>query len=660
MSSKEGNVISQTIEEANELRARLGLPLLRESNDSEVNARENNRARIEEEEKKRKRKELADQIEHSRGNKRPKGKGLAEGKDEDLAVWLARQKKKTEALPSKRKPDNERKQETYSAENLVGMKVAHDFDELGSETVLILKDRSITDKDDGEDELVNQGLLDAEHGRKNIQTRKGAKAYNAYEAFERDQMGLEKKMLTQYDEIDGPVGFTIQSGGKVDPAELEAKKQSVGLDLKGTVSLEYEKNKEIADFYTQDEVLAFRRKPKKKSSKKKKMVIDWDDVEEDTGVVEEERPKFGFSNKQVGIDNVNFVDDDELHQTLAKLRNKNNRKVLSNPEALAQRIQDQQDSEPEMDLDGGLVISEISEFVQNIQTQQEDDLPLDEPSKSPIHEEPNEAVKEIEMDTGENMENTTEGALPTKSDVSFLEEEPLVSQGLAATLKLLSRKGDLESGTQEQRTREHIINERLKWSKLQSQADRIERNKLSEKKLAELAAKKFENYRPDIDLTYRDEMGRELTAKQAYRELSHKFHGKLPGKAKKEKQLRKIAEEMRMKRMDTSDTPLKSVEAFSEKSKQLGVAYVEVPANAPLYESFNDRAEVLHPKISQSVEKSEKKRSAGEKVSVPKQETGQQADKMIPVQVIDTEPVNRTKITFGLTKGKNLAKVKKL
>lgn len=46
-------------------------------------------------------------------------------------------------------------------------------------------------------------------------------------------------------------------------------------------------------------------------------------------------------------------------------------------------------------------------------------------------------------------------------------------------------------------------------------------------------------YRPIVKLEYIDDNGRMLNEKEAFRYLSHKFHGKGPGKNKIEKRLKK-------------------------------------------------------------------------------------------------------------------------
>lgn len=48
-----------------------------------------------------------------------------------------------------------------------------------------------------------------------------------------------------------------------------------------------------------------------------------------------------------------------------------------------------------------------------------------------------------------------------------------------------------------------------------------------------------DNFKPNIKLEYIDDNGRILNLKEAFRYLSHKFHGKGPGKNKIEKRLKK-------------------------------------------------------------------------------------------------------------------------
>jgi U4/U6.U5 tri-snRNP-associated protein 1 len=55
--------------------------------------------------------------------------------------------------------------------------------------------------------------------------------------------------------------------------------------------------------------------------------------------------------------------------------------------------------------------------------------------------------------------------------------------------------------------------------------------------------KEKDNYRPEVNIEYADEQGRRMNEKEAFRFLSHRFHGKGSGKKKIEKRAKKIMEE---------------------------------------------------------------------------------------------------------------------
>lgn len=64
--------------------------------------------------------------------------------------------------------------------------------------------------------------------------------------------------------------------------------------------------------------------------------------------------------------------------------------------------------------------------------------------------------------------------------------------------------------------------------------------------MAKESMEAYRHYKPDVEIKYNDEFGRELTQKEAWKALSHKFHGKGSGKAKTEKRIKKIEEEKKL------------------------------------------------------------------------------------------------------------------
>lgn len=82
------------------------------------------------------------------------------------------------------------------------------------------------------------------------------------------------------------------------------------------------------------------------------------------------------------------------------------------------------------------------------------------------------------------------------------------------------------------------------------------------------------NYKPEVKIDYIDEKGHNMNEKEAFRYLSHKFHGKGSGKKKTEKRYKKIKEMESMNKMSSTDTPLNTVAMLVEKQKRLQQPYV--------------------------------------------------------------------------------------
>lgn len=66
----------------------------------------------------------------------------------------------------------------------------------------------------------------------------------------------------------------------------------------------------------------------------------------------------------------------------------------------------------------------------------------------------------------------------------------------------------------------------------------------------------------------------EMTPKEAWRSLSHKFHGKTSGRMKTEKRLKKIAEERNQLKMNSGDTPTGMTSAFARRQEKTGEAHM--------------------------------------------------------------------------------------
>ena len=120
-----------------------------------------------------------------------------------------------------------------------------------------------------------------------------------------------------------------------------------------------------------------------------------------------------------------------------------------------------------------------------------------------------------------------------------------VGRGLGGVLQMLRQTGDLarkNAGREEQRGRAKDERTAEDYEPLDlSKVVRIDDRRATSKD-RELASR-------EIKLEYRDEHGRLLTRKEAFRELSYQFHGYGSGKRKTEKKIKQIAREQAEQRV---------------------------------------------------------------------------------------------------------------
>lgn len=164
---------------------------------------------------------------------------------------------------------------------------------------------------------------------------------------------------------------------------------------------------------------------------------------------------------------------------------------------------------------------------------------------------------------------------------------------MASTLKILRQQGIIATPSSEVIDRERTQLNRDRWlaehrhrlaqrelERLRSrgtgkdQATREYENRQREQQEAREALEAFKDYKPDVDIKYHDEFGRVLTTKEAWKALSHKFHGKGSGRMKTEKRLKKIAEEKKREAMGSGDTPLSMNAAFQIRQERAGQAHM--------------------------------------------------------------------------------------
>ncbi|XP_076068528.1 U4/U6.U5 tri-snRNP-associated protein 1 isoform X2 [Oratosquilla oratoria] len=525
----------------------------------------------------------------------------------------------------------EQRSKSYGRKNLSGLKVEHDFSRFddGRTTILTLKDSNVLEE--GEDTLVNVNIVDLERVEKNIKNKTNKQDQVEYEAPEVDDYGniVQKSLLTKYDdEIEGEkkTSFRLGAYGNTQPDRGPGSGQRLS-KLRKLQSLDAPEAQLATEYFTPDEMVGFRKV--KKTKKKKKKMFTADDLqpmmegneahhgsrkmrmegrpfedgtpmpmedfratkprtlkelmEEDEEPVKneiEEAPHEYTSEEE--------KDDIDLQEALARqLRAKQNQKNLPTQERVVMMIKEREAGIVEKTEDNlAMTLNTTDEFCRTLgdiptyglsgNRAEEDDQTMLQ-SMSPKQDEPEQRGAWEEVDIDE-----TRVEINDKVTVPILEEEPDASKGVANALKLAMKKGYLEKESNSRPSNAALQHLRAVHYSIEDKTQEDDRGRGRGGDRYSGPSMEFrerEGYKPDVKLEYIDDEGRKLNLKEAFRYLSHKFHGKGSGKNKTEKRMKKWHEETLMKHMSSSDTPLQTLERQREKQRQLGTAYLVLSGN---------------------------------------------------------------------------------
>ena len=574
------------------------------------------------------------------------GKGLGEADDDtslDTKAWLKQQSKRQKQIEKARKlaeelEERERlQQREYTSADLAGVKVGHEIDRFdeGDERVLVLKDTNV-DAEDVDDELENVELRDKE----GLEERLNAKLKKpAYDPSEEVQGG--GSLLGQYDEeIYGKQKsrFTLgELGNSADPASAAS---GMAKAMKGnSISLDILKDEApVSDYVDPSEIKM--RKPKKKKAKisKKRTRDDDEDIfpiaanagENNAAVTDAmavDNVANGTTNKKSKSEAFDFVDDEDLQANLALQRRQalKKREKMKTEDIIKQlkdgnEAEDAAQANDEPDAEPGLVIDETSEFVDRLQRsnvalndrikEEEDEMDVED---QPVREA--DDTQDVDMNAsganidGEIKHNVKVEDTDENGDVEAVDfsEEAAVSKGVGQALALLTQRGLIDRGSEEEdlnkgfRERQRFLAEKHKRedeaerkARTQREKDRqsgrfehmsardreeyarrvnVQREQGESRELAELFNRE---YKPNFRLTYSDEFGREVDRVEAFKNLSHQFHGKGSGKQKTEKRLKKISDEKRRMAESSLDSSQRLgmnnvAGATARKNRQAGV-----------------------------------------------------------------------------------------
>ncbi|KAL8802755.1 MAG: hypothetical protein Q9182_003590 [Xanthomendoza sp. 2 TL-2023] len=541
-----------------------------------------------------------------------------------------------ERLRKLEKELEEREQATeHTAEDLAGVRVAHALDdfETGGEQVLTLKDAAIDENEEEGDELENLEIKEREALSDRMDVKKRKPVYDPHAT---DEAG-GSAILKHYDEaIDGKKRkrFTLDGQGST-AEEREPLRESVGKKLQAqSISLDILRDAPTSDYKDESEARIKKLKKKTKKSTRQRPIEDNEilpveaakDPTASAGSMEVDSLYINAAPLNPVIDTASFIDDDDLQANLAIQRKAAlKQRKRTRPEDLARQLQKEaEDASNKMDEDdqadeGGLVIDETSEFVANLRHSPEPQRSRTaETAKllSTIKQESptannNNNDDDIDMDLPSDDEEhlDRETSTPAKDGLTGtgLDEEANINQGIGATLALLSQRGLIKNAQDGgdinalHRERQRFLAEKQKReaeaerkARQQRERDRAsgkldrmsardreeharwenkQRDQAESRQMAEIFNKE---YRPNVELKYHDDFGRSMNQKEAFKHLSHQFHGKGSGKQKTEKHLKKIEDGKRREAMSSLDasqaTGMNSaVGATAKKNRQAGV-----------------------------------------------------------------------------------------
>ena len=514
-----------------------------------------------------------------------------------------------EGAPSQRKPGD--KYRSKQLKGLKIGHGAEQFRE-GTQVVLTLKDQGVLDDDgevhDGEDVLEETLLAQQEKRDEALRLSKPKGKYKDENGGEDPGSG---GLLSKYDDPEHKTTadlMEIDGSGRVDVAKLREQEE---IRKKLREGVNYGKTKESADpmkramddFWTPEEASLMEKAGsagKKKRRKKKKNIrmkrADIDDLEAqalarekaeggegdaegghhgkrvegmrtkqnaETYLTEQarrdaayskamskaaEKTAEAFEDKTMAAEGGQGAameedgEEDEFFSALNRARASalsRQRKVGSDATALAAKSLPIQDQVPGSLLYTGEVFTEASEFTKTISARNEtaeERAPEPEP-------EPAEAAEAVEAAptasrAGEastsGAAKAAEGAGPSGSGADQgvgLASEGRMDRGIGGALKLLQDRGELRKT--------------VRW------AGRTNDKKHNNVRDVIESYSDQTQFAQDIEsaLTRKDEFGRVMTPKEAFRQLCYKFHGIKASKNKQEKKIKKYLEEQKMMEM---------------------------------------------------------------------------------------------------------------
>jgi len=414
----------------------------------------------------------------------------------------------------------------------------------------------------------------------------------------------KKSLLSKYDEEEQK-SFVLNEKGD---AEKSAEQKLASIRQKLKQGLRTEESLEIkratpTDYYSQGEMVQFKasnRPTKKRRIRKKKVNLaeligeeylqpsdtdlgtredrqkkHQDDTAQETSAKLEKKISYQKALEKASQESKYLFEEedeeeDDLYKSLARARKfaAQNKKSKASAFEVAKAVEEaakkRQDEEKQKEGDKELVFTATSEFVRGIDAQEVQEVPRKRKNSS------NTGVEDANLEAMEVEETKppTENQPPTEGQPTFkipekppnkkhekpegvddiLGEEALVGKGVGAALDFLKQRGGISA---------------MNTDTFSGRA--------TDKPL-----KLSENPEDKIRLEYLDAEGQPMTPKEAFRHLSHRFHGKMPSKNKLEKRIKKKEQVLKQKQTSSFEAATMSVQAMMKTQQEKKTPYIVI------------------------------------------------------------------------------------
>ncbi|CDK29379.1 unnamed protein product [Kuraishia capsulata CBS 1993] len=481
-----------SVDETNKLRISLGLrPLERPEISREDQETMNQREFELKKQQEQKAQQVLERVENTRQRLEQKKRPVSVldfGEEVDEDDWLNKLGKNVVSKKAVKMPRPKKPVET---DDLEGVIIHGDRDGDG-DVVMTLKDGSIFD--DG-DELTNDAFETKKKVEKYLKAKKRGRDLDDDDEDDEDKEFSDRALEKTRNLVHEPIGDLFED------------------------SVEQEKS----DYQT------FKiKKAKKKKENRRSKTVDVDDE-----LVEQLKEP-----TRVELQSADVVEDDEeLERFLSLERRKRLKKQVVSVEDVKEA-----DNPETMDTSESFVVDETLDFLSGFR-------PV---VKAEAKDLGNKEISKPEVSNGADVPETANSpdvTTPTSSILNKLkksETEAFGSGGIGSALKFLEQRSEISTTASHNRRSREQRDAEMELVKLQpveaagtEGLTRKEREKLAEeqreqflKANAKIQEKRMANYNPEIKIVYRDDKGRELDTKAAYKFAAQKFHGKAPGKNK--------------------------------------------------------------------------------------------------------------------------------